>query len=83
MISKDTIRQYIIETLLDNSVDSIDDGEDLLISGLLDSLNVMKLAGHLEQECNFSIPAGDIILENFSTLESINGYVQARAAQAG
>ena len=36
MISKDTIRQYIIETLLDNSVDSIDDGEDLLISGLLD-----------------------------------------------
>ena len=43
----------------------------------------MKLAGHLEQECNFSIPAGDIILENFSTLENINGYVQARAAQAG
>ncbi len=81
MISTDVIRKYILETLLDNSVESIDDDEDLLISGLLDSLNVMKLAGHLEQECKISIPAGDIILENFSTLKKINEYLQTRATQ--
>jgi len=47
---------------------------------MLDSIGVMKLAGHLESECDITIPAQDIVLENFSTLTQIHSYLTDRAA---
>jgi len=51
-----------------------------LSSSYLDSIGVMKLAGHLESECDITIPAQDIILENFSTLKQIHSYLADRTA---
>ncbi len=74
----ETLRQYICTTLLNNAGTTIADDEDLLMSGILDSISVMKLASHLESECNIAIPAEDIVLENFSTLAQIQQYLEQR-----
>jgi len=80
MITIESIRQYISTTILSDSAAPITDNEDLLVSGVLDSIGVMKLAGHLESECDITIPAQDIILENFSTLKQIHSYLADRTA---
>ena len=59
----------------------IDPGEELLLSGLVDSLGVMRLVAYIESHFGLKIPAGDVKLANFETLEAIAAYVSARAAQ--
>lgn len=81
MISTEEIKQFIATDLLKNAEAVIQDDEDLLMSGLLDSINVMRLADHLERACDISIPPRDIVLDNFSTVEKIRGYLSTRVGQ--
>lgn len=80
MISIDAINQYISNTLLDGHTEPLLNDQDLLMSSILDSINVMKLAGHLEEECGITIPAEDIVLENFSTITQMHNYLVQRTA---
>ncbi len=59
----------------------IDSRENLLLSGLVDSLGIMRLVSYIEAHYGFKIPAGDVKLANFKTLEAIVDYVAARSAQ--
>jgi len=52
--------------------------EDLLESGLLDSLSIMRLIGHIETVCKFNIPPQDMIIENFMTVQTICNYIDRR-----
>lgn len=79
MITKDEIKKYITTTLLEGRSDAIAQDQDLLMTGILDSMNVMKLAAYLEEKCDFAIPAHDIVLENFSTIEQMHAYLTGRA----
>lgn len=49
--------------------------EDLLLSGLLDSLGVMALVAFIEKSQAAPVPPGDITIENFSTLDAIVAYL--------
>jgi acyl carrier protein len=74
------LARYIASELLNqaNLVVGVDD--DLLGSGLLDSLSVMSLVYHLEQELGISIPAEDVLIENFGSLSAIDRYLDRRRA---
>ena len=74
----DALRDYVRQELLNDEDLSIEDDQDLLLSGLLDSLNVVRLAGHIEQSCEISIPPEDMVLEHFGTLNQISAYVRTR-----
>jgi acyl carrier protein len=50
-------------------------GDDLLESGLLDSLAVVSLIGELELALGFELPLDDFDLENFRTVERIAGFL--------
>ena len=73
------IKSFIETSLLSGR--PIDSGENLLLSGLVDSLGVMRLVAFIESHFGFKVPAGDVKLANFETLEAIVGYVSARTAQ--
>lgn len=72
-ISPETIREIIQSQLLNGRTIGLD--EDLLLSGLLDSLGVMALVGHLETLRGDPIPHQDILIENFQTVSAIAGYL--------
>jgi len=80
MISKNDIRAYLQNEILRDSDTAIEDDQDLLLTGLLDSMNVMRLATFLETECNISIPAEDVLIENFGSLNQIEHYLRSRSA---
>lgn len=78
----DSIRRHIVEQLLHQPDISIEPDEDLLLSGILDSISVMRLVAWLEKQCAIAIPAKDIVMEHFGSLNQIMAYLQKRADEA-
>jgi acyl carrier protein len=49
--------------------------EELLSSGLIDSITIMKLIAHLEETYEIKVPPQDMVIENFNTITSITEYI--------
>lgn len=77
VVSLATIHQFIVEELLEDAFASIEPTEDLLLSGFLDSMNVLRLVAYLEEKSSLSIPPEDVTLEHFGTLENIHTYINS------
>jgi acyl carrier protein len=76
---KDTIRSYIAMRLLNGrEATSIGDDEDLLGSGLVDSVGMMSLVLFIEEEFGVDVPPEDVIIENFLSVRTIDAYLQRR-----
>jgi len=54
--------------------------DDLLTSGIIDSMGVMRMIVFIEEKSNLKIPPEDITLENFITVDSICRYLSQRDA---
>jgi acyl carrier protein len=82
---KERLARYISEELLNLTGDgrerTIAADEDLLGGGLVDSLGMMSLVYFIEQELGIDVPAEDVTIENFQTLEAIDAYLARRRAQ--
>ncbi len=50
--------------------------DDLLGSGILDSIGMMKLVSFIETELSMVIPPEDILIENFMTVKHIITYLK-------
>lgn len=68
---------YIKNEISIEELDDIDVQEDLLGSGILDSMGMMKLIDFIEKEMKIVIPEGDLTVENFMTLERIEAYLKS------
>jgi acyl carrier protein len=72
------IIKYIRENLLTGKGDiELSPEDDLLGSGLLDSMGVMRLVGFVEETFNIKIPPEDIVIENFMDVQAIANYVES------
>lgn len=56
--------------------EELDVNDDLLGSGLIDSLGMMRLIQFIESEFNIAIPPEDMTIENFMTIEHICNYIK-------
>ncbi len=54
--------------------------DDLLLSGLVNSLDVLRLVTFVQETFAIQVPPEDIVIENFQTIEALARYVQSRAA---
>ncbi len=70
------IREYVVSELLSGR--AVEDNEDLLLSGLVDSIGVMRLVAFIEQHCNISVPPQDVTIDNFANLAVICSYIAER-----
>lgn len=60
--------------------DEIGPDTDLLLTGAVDSLGVIRITQWMEDELNISVDPGDVTLENFQTVSSMAAYVATRPA---
>jgi acyl carrier protein len=51
-----------------------------LISGLIDSIGVMRLVGFIEKDLDTTIPPKDVTLENFGNINTIVSYIDSQIA---
>ncbi|MGD1946201.1 MAG: acyl carrier protein [Croceivirga sp.] len=72
----DKIIAYITDNLLYEQLDDpLTADENLLESGLIDSLGIMKLVVFIESEFEVAIPPEDMTIENFMTVNHIKEYL--------
>ncbi|MGI9602002.1 MAG: acyl carrier protein [Acidimicrobiales bacterium] len=51
---------------------------DLLLTGVVDSLGVVRIVNWIEDEAGVEVDPVDVTLENFSTVSAIAAYVDGR-----
>ena len=74
----DIVTKYIQDNLLTGKGKiELSPEDDLLGSGLLDSMGVMRLVGFVEETFNIKIPPEDIIIDNFIDVKAITNYVES------
>ncbi len=74
------IREFIADELIVDDLDAgIGNDEDLLTSGLVDSLGVMRLVGFIQDEFSIDVPPEDVTIENFLSLSKISNYIAIRS----
>lgn len=76
MIQK--IKAYILSDLASDPNLSISEDDDLLGSGIIDSMGIMKLVAFIEHEADVKIPPGEMVIENFMNLNSIEQYLKTK-----
>lgn len=72
--------EIIINHITTQLSDELEEGElgpqeDLLGSGILDSLGMMRLIFFIEEEFSIKVPPEDMTIENFMTVENIENYL--------
>ena len=77
---KDALIRYLTEEILEAG-ETIGADDELLMSGKVDSINVMRLVAFVEYTFGVEVPAEDVTLETFQSVTAIATYVsQKRSA---
>ena len=63
--------------------DELDAQTDLLTSGLVGSLGVMRLVGFVEERFGYSVPPEDLVIENFIDIATLGQYLEQKGVDLG
>ena len=70
------IADYINHDLLAGTADAnVTPETELVLSGLLDSIALMRLVAHLEKSTGSKIPQDGLVMENFANPSTLAGYL--------
>ncbi len=73
------IRQFILTDLIrDGSTTNLDADENLIDSGAIDSLGIMKLVAFLENNFKVSISDDELLPDNFETIDAISKFLVSK-----
>ena len=76
MANMDPIMEFIKNQLVrENTMKNIGKGDDLIESGIIDSLGILKLLAFLESKFSIIIADEELVPENFDSIESIEAFV--------
>ena len=74
------ITAFIREEFLAGRDGAIDRDENLVTSGLVDSVGIVRLVAHLESALEVKIPPTDLIPANFRTIGAMAAYLARTVA---
>ena len=78
---KEIIQQYIQNELITDSADiELHFADDLLETGLIDSVSIMRLIAYLEEDFSVKIPPQDMIIDHFISIDAISEYLTSQGA---
>ena len=79
MKTMDMLRQFIQDELFNGqNSGGLEPDEDLLLSGRVDSLGVVRLIAFIEEELKIHVPAEDVTIDHFLTLQAMVDYLETR-----
>ena len=77
---EEQIKQFILDELVRNSDTAVlAADENLIDSGVLDSLGIMKLVAFLERKFNIRVSDDEILLNNFESVNAISEFLKGKA----
>ena len=79
MANTDPIMEFIKNQLVrEKTMKNIGRGDDLIESGVIDSLGILKLLEFLESKFSINISDEELIPENFESIESIESFISRK-----
>jgi len=76
------IRAFVLEKFPLARKRSVKDSDELLESGIVDSLGVLDLVHFLEQQFSITVVDDELIPENFRTVDHIVAFVERRTTSS-
>lgn len=73
----DSLTQFIRDEIVLDAIE-LNGGTDLLLSGAVDSLGVIRITHWMEETSGIVVDPGDVTLENFQTVDKMVAYLDAR-----
>ena len=78
---KDLLKHYIEHDMLSNrGGGTLGDDDNLLMTGLVDSVGMMSLVVFIEDTFDVHVPPEDVTIENFLSVSTIDAYLRTRGA---
>ncbi len=83
MSTQVAVEQFIVdEILLGNRSVLADPDQDLVSAGILDSLALLRLVVFIEEKLGLNVADGDIVVDNFKTVNRINSFIENKRIEA-
>ncbi|MEM9546193.1 MAG: acyl carrier protein [Bacteroidota bacterium] len=79
---KEKILIYITHELISDKDAKISSNEDLLSSGVLDSISAMKLIAFIEKTFEIKVDPEDMVIENFMDVDSMETFINDKKSTA-
>ena len=77
---QETLINYIKKELAGDPGVALSAEDDLLNSGLIDSMGIMRLIAFIEEEFEVAIPPQDMVIDNFISVNAIAAYLEGAKA---
>ena len=75
MSRDDVLLDYVKNELTRGTATDISGDDDLMGSGLIDSLGILQLIAFIEEQFNITVPDEDVVYENFSSVKAMTDYL--------
>jgi len=75
---RQAIREHVLAEFVVDGQEPPADDEDLLASGLIDSLAVMELVSFVEEHCGVTVEDEEIVADNFRSINALTRYVAGK-----
>ena len=73
------LKEYIREELMNGANSELDDTENLLAAGIIDSLGILRLVSFVEEKFGIEVPDEDVTIDNFQSVKSMSDYVASQS----
>jgi acyl carrier protein len=82
MSTKEIIQEFISHELLHDAMGTpLQDEDQLIESGIIDSLGIMTLLVFVEEKFSLQIPSEDLVPENFDSITTISNLIDRHLRQ--
>ena len=75
MDKKTLLSEYIQNEIMKGRSQNFSETDDLLSSGILDSLGILQLVAFIDEKFNLTVPDEDVVFENFHSVAALSGYL--------
>lgn len=71
------LQEYIAKENMKGREKQLNPTDDLLSSGILDSLGILQLVAFMEEKFKIRVPDEDVVYENFYSVAALSYYVDS------
>lgn len=80
MNKEQMLLDYIKQDLLKGRVSNLSADDDLLDSGILNSLGILQLVSFIEERMDMEVPDEDVVYENFNSVSALVAYLDGASS---
>ena len=81
MDRKALLTDFIKNDILRNKNAKLDEDQDLLSSGILDSMAILQVVAYLEKTLGIRMPDEDVVYDNFKSIHALDEYLSKSSSK--